>query len=146
MARDGVSIWNAADPRRWWVSWRKALEYLNALSKGVQCAGYRLRTEAEWEYAAKNAYGLYDMLGNQWEWTWDVEDINTPFEGEMTDPIIGGLAQKDEWKHRRVRGGSFRSSKMEVRAANRNQAAPEGPGGLEFGFRPVRSASGTASK
>ena len=59
----------------------------------------------------------------------------------MSDPIVVGLTQGDESKHRVVRDGSFRSDKSAVRAAHRYQAAPEGPGGLEFGFRAVRTVS-----
>lgn len=164
------------------VSWFQAVTYCNQLSKrrglspcytvagfdvqwkGLSCQGYRLPTEAEWEYAARagttgprygevaeiawidvnselrpqkvgqkrpNPWGLYDMLGNAFEWTWDWMG---PYpSGPQTDPVgpPGG-------ENRVFRGGSFKHPDVEARAAFRNGYGPGNQ--VEFiGFRCVRS-------
>jgi sulfatase modifying factor 1 len=168
------------------VTFYDAVKYANALS-GVEgrekcyvisgekvswpkkhgCTGYRLPTEAEWEYAAKagkahryaggnepgeyawyddnsdyrvhavktrkpNGWGLYDMSGNVWEWTWDVYTSNLE-SLPRTDPVGGG-----DRAYRVFRGGSWGNVARYARAANRMPTVP-GSYNADRGFRLARS-------
>jgi formylglycine-generating enzyme required for sulfatase activity len=197
------------------VSWTEGVEFCNKLSdrEGLtrcysgrgsniawdkNCSGYRLPTEAEWEYAARagtatavytgpltirganngpeldgiawyggnsgvsysdgddcsdwgekqysssacgthpvakkapNPWGLYDMIGNVWEWTWDWYEAYA--RSPTTDPAgpVGGSL-------RVYRGGSWNYYARFCRSALRG---PVGPGYRysNLGLRLARSA------
>lgn len=154
------------------VSWLDAVQYCNTLSAAsgfrecyqidaseftasliVDSNGYRLPTEAEWEYACRagtntprygvlediawfrenssgcthevglkepNAWGLYDMLGNVWEWCAD-----------QYDPEVYGL-------YRVFRGGGWSDEERSCLAMNRRRSHPTFAID-DLGFRVVRS-------
>ena len=159
------------------VNWREAVDYCQALTrsegleecygdgrrlKSLDCAGYRLPTESEWEYAARagttgarygdlseigwcngsrthavgqkkaNAWGLYDMIGNVDEWTGDW--YGSYPSGPVTDPL-----GRDSGSSRVRRGGSWGRGARRCRAANRISISPS-IRDVGLGFRPVRSS------
>ncbi len=176
------------------VNWYDAVEYCNALSRhegldpcysgngtSIVCDftanGYRLPTEAEWEYACRagtetdfhtgdmtsgagfdpaldragwfddnsnytthpvgdkepNAFGLYDMHGNVWEWCWD--RYGGGYYASSPDEDPRGPASGNT---RVVRGGSFFSNARICRSARRGYGNPS-PRNYDFGFRFVRT-------
>ena len=163
------------------VSWFDAVEFCNRLSREMglkkvytingkeveadfEAAGFRLPSEAEWEYACRagtpgdrygeieeiawykdnsdgtthgvgkklpNAWEIYDMLGNVWEWCWD---------------SYGNYPTRDttEWRgadqgHDRVfRGGSWNNNPESCRASLRLYVDPSFHD-HDLGFRLARS-------
>lgn len=149
---------------------------------GASCGGYRLPSEAEWEYAARattltatyagdlqpateacssaqpaldrvawwcansgstthrvaqrepNAWGLYDVLGNVWEWTGDAYGPYPP--GTVADPVVAvGPLDRPV-----ARGASFGDEPALARSAYRNRSAETTDLGGNLGVRLVRTA------
>ncbi len=68
-----------------------------------------------------NAFGLYDMLGNVWEWCADPWHDN--YEGA---PIDGSVwAQGGDTSYRLLRGGSWFNSPSFCRCANHTRSTPD---------------------
>lgn len=160
------------------ISWLDAVDLCNRISAGAGLGpaysrdvrsdevtwdrasdGYRLPTEAEWQYACKagttgyrygeidaiawydgnsggrvhdvgakepNAWGLHDMLGNVWEWCWDVYD----------EEVYGA--------YRIFRGGGWAESERGCGATVRRRSHPTfaiDDLGLRLARGPLRPAS-----
>lgn len=154
------------------VSWFDTLRFCNSLSEmsGLEpcylidaddesvdlvgrANGYRLPTDAEWEYSCRansklvqygkiediawyegnsnetthdvglkrpNQFGLFDMLGNVWEWCWD-----------LYDPEVYG-------SYRIFRGGGWSDESRGCLASNRRRSHPTYAID-DLGFRVARS-------
>ncbi|MFZ4550147.1 MAG: formylglycine-generating enzyme family protein [Bacteroidales bacterium] len=140
------------------ISWKEAVIFCNSLSAinqlnacytfdnkndeivfNPKANGFRLPTEAEWEYACKagttgirygeidsiawykensgkrtqsvgtkepNQFGIYDMLGNVWEWCSDIYD----------ETVYGS--------YRVIRGGGWNDEERGCMATNRRRSHP----------------------
>jgi len=125
--------------------------------------GYRLPAEAEWEYAAggdpedlggsawyaqnsgnvthpvgqkrPNRFGLHDMLGNVWEWCWDVYDEGYYKLSPSQDP-----RGPFEVARRVIRGGSWDDFPRYCRSSFRSRYVPVHRSNY-LGFRVARGQS-----
>jgi formylglycine-generating enzyme required for sulfatase activity len=169
------------------VSWNEAVDFCNQLSKlerlspaylstsrGVKwdrdSNGYRLPTEAEWEYFARantlydysgsdelndiawyqenseqrthtvaqkeaNAWGLYDVSGNLWEWCFDTYKASA-YHDRGLDPTPNPVVEGDGPKV--IRGGSWSFEAEGLRVDHRSRLAAKFKTS-RIGFRLVRS-------
>ena len=177
------------------INWYDAIEFCNKLSDieglekcytingtNVQCNwnanGYRLPTEAEWEYACKagtttdfysgnlvngactpldinmdsigwycgnsgnqtnevgkkepNAFGLFDMSGNVWEWCWD-------WFGSYPNSTVTDPKGPASGVYHILRGGSWNFDAYNCRSARRDGYTPSDSRDNDNGFRVVRT-------
>jgi formylglycine-generating enzyme required for sulfatase activity len=88
-----------------------------------------------------NAWGLFDMHGNVWEWC---RDLYSPRLPGGRDPEVS-----NKGKNRVFRGGAFNHPATNCRSAKRNGIAPD-YGFWDLGFRvalsPVRHADADAAR
>ena len=81
-----------------------------------------------------NAFGLYDMAGNAWEWT---QDCYAPSYDPQ--PRDGSAYTGGGCAHRVLRGGSWGWGVVDLRSSQRNGQLPPTIHGGDIGFRVGRS-------
>src|SRR6185295_6841568 len=97
-------------------------------------SGNRTQTSHEVKQRRPNAWGLFDMLGNVWEWTndWYVKDYPKTAQTDPKGPSSGTT--------RVVRGGGWVFVARGARASTRDTDAWPGDRVVDIGFRCVREA------
>ena len=85
-----------------------------------------------------NDLGLFDVLGNTFEWCQDNEGASKPLRQGIQHDIISVSESVVEKDRRILRGGSFGDLPANVRSANRNGPAPAYRL-ANVGFRPSRT-------
>ncbi|MDB4973623.1 MAG: sulfatase-modifying factor 1 [Myxococcaceae bacterium] len=92
---------------------------------------------------AANAFGLYDTIGNVWEWTSDLyrgQHEEAPVAGAPTDCRASAVAEPSEREARVIKGGSFLCSAnfcARYRVSARHPQESDLPA-QHIGFRTVR--------
>ncbi|MFO1129165.1 MAG: SUMF1/EgtB/PvdO family nonheme iron enzyme [Rhodospirillales bacterium] len=114
--------------------WGAAVEKGAANCNGCASQWDNLRTAPVGSFKA-NAFGLYDMLGNVWEWTadcWQVEATITPAKATRA-------GSSGRCPARVLRGGSWANSPALLRSSARIWGSPDGRTN-NVGFRVARDA------
>lgn len=155
------------------VSWNDVQEFIKKLNQRDPDNGYRLPSEAEWEYACRagtttkfhsgenesdlervawykdnsesdfhfggqkepNAWGLYDMHGNVYEWCED-----NYYKNYKDAPTDGSARLSPKEVFRVYRGGCYFYKAKNCRSANRFKEFPSTRKNDFLGFRLVRDA------
>ena len=99
---------------------------------------YRDQTTPGGSFKVANAFGLYDMHGNVWEWCLDHWHDN--YEGAPTDGSAWLSSNNDAY--RLLRGGSWNPGPDNCRSANRYSSSL-GSSANDYGFRIVCTSSWT---
>ena len=115
-------------------SWGDAVG-TNRANCDIEDCGDRFQYTAPVGSFGANAFGLYDMHGNVWEW---VEGCwNGTYAGAPTD---GSAWQRGDCANRVLRGGSWSGGARSLRSANR-VGITAGVRNLDIGFRVARTLS-----
>ncbi len=81
-----------------------------------------------------NGYGLYDVVGNVWEWVSDWYDDEAYPKRSAAEPTVDPEVFVNKMDRRVVRGGSWDSIPEEIRLSLRGFQTPAA-GFIDFGFR-----------